>query len=114
MAMRLNPLSGRLLALAAALALAGCAGSSAGPEMTGGPTAPAFAAGTGGGASGCALPIAEYEAVIDADKQTGNLNASVYRRIVADLQPVKASCAAGQTAAANSRLVAVKARYGYR
>jgi hypothetical protein len=114
MAIRLNPFGGRLLAMATVLALAGCAGSSAVPEPASSSAAPAFGTGSGGGASGCALPIAEYEAVIDADRQTGNVNTLVYRRIIADLQPVKASCAAGQTAAANSRLAAVKSRHGYR
>ncbi|MCC7346002.1 MAG: hypothetical protein IT538_01275 [Variibacter sp.] len=52
--------------------------------------------------------------MIDADNQTGNVNASVYRRMVAELAPIKSTCAAGQTSAANARLAALKSRHGYR
>jgi hypothetical protein len=55
-----------------------------------------------------------FEAVIDSDAQTGNLNKSVYPRITGDLAPVKRTCAAGSDAEANRQLAGVKSRYGYR
>jgi hypothetical protein len=65
-------------------------------------------------ASGCGQAIAAFEAVIDSDAQTGNLNKSVYRRVTADLVAVKNSCAAGRDPEATRQLGVVKARYGYR
>jgi hypothetical protein len=38
----------------------------------------------------------------------------VYRKIVAEMETVKASCAAGHDAEAVHGLAAVKARHGYR
>lgn len=61
----------------------------------------------------CANLIAEFEAVINNDAETGNLDKSVYRRIVAELTPVKRSCAAGHDAEAGRALLSVKSRHGY-
>ena len=77
-------------------------------------TSVASAAPRGAGAAGCAERIAEFETIIESDHKTGNVAASVYRRITAELQPVKASCAAGQGATANARLSVIKSRHGYR
>jgi hypothetical protein len=67
-----------------------------------------------GGAPGCGLPIAEFERILDSDRRTGNINAGVYQRATADLEGAKAACSGGRIGEANSRLTAVKARYGYR
>ena len=94
-----------------ALALGGCAGSGAsGPALGTGGTGPADST---AGATSCGGAIANFEKVITADADTGNLNRSVYNRVVADLRPVKASCAAGQDAQARAQLAAVRSRYGY-
>ena len=67
-----------------------------------------------GGAPGCGAPIGDFQAVMDNDQKTGNVNQGVYRRVIADLEGVKAACAAGRVDEANNRLAAVKARHGYR
>jgi hypothetical protein len=105
----------KFLAAPLALMLAGCVASMETPDGSAGVTV--FGGGVNyqaGGASGCSGPIAQFQAVIDSDEKTGNVNQGVYRRIVADLDGVKAACAAGRVREADSRLVAVKARYGYR
>jgi hypothetical protein len=66
------------------------------------------------GAPGCGLPISEFERILDSDRRTGNINASVYQRATTDLEGAKAACSGGRVGEANSRLAAVKARYGYR
>jgi hypothetical protein len=62
----------------------------------------------------CGSATAEFEAVIASDVATGNLNKGVHRRIVADLNGVKATCNAGRDADASRALAATKSRYGYR
>jgi hypothetical protein len=62
----------------------------------------------------CSGDIAEFEKIAGSDAATGNLNKSVYRRIVAELGPVKTHCAAGREAEATRGLAAVKSRHGYR
>ena len=71
-------------------------------------------AGTGTAAAQCAPAIAQFEAIITSDAETGNLNKGVHRRVVAELAGVKASCSAGRDAEANHALAGVKARHGYR
>jgi hypothetical protein len=84
-------------------------GGSAGAAVFGGTVTTPVAA-----HPGCESAIAEFQAIIDSDEKTGNVNESVYRRIVADLRGVKIACGAGHTGEAARRLAAVKARYGYR
>jgi hypothetical protein len=67
---------------------------------------PAFAA--------CGSAISEFEAIVTSDASTGNLNKSVYNRVVAELGAVKAQCGAGHDAEASRALAAVKSRHGYR
>jgi len=68
----------------------------------------------GGACAACAGAIAEFETIIDSDAATSNLNKGVYRRIVAELAPVKANCAGGRDAQASSALATIKSRHGYR
>ncbi len=105
----------KLLAIALPLALGGCASYQTGDGSTGVAFGTSANYHIGGGAPGsCGPAIAEFQAVMDNDQKSGNVNQSVYRKVVADLDGVKAACAAGRTAEANNRLVAIKARYGYR
>jgi len=67
----------------------------------------------GAASAACGDAIAEFETVINNDVETGNVDKSVYRRIVAELAPVKRTCAAGHDAEASRALAAVKARHGY-
>lgn len=94
-----------------ALALGGCAGSGANVPALG--TGAAGPADSTAGATSCGGAIAHFEKVITADADTGNLNQSVFKRVVADLAPVKASCSAGKDAQARAQLASVRARYGY-
>jgi hypothetical protein len=105
----------KLLLAILALTLAGCAASMETPDGSAGVTVFGGAVNYHvGGAPGCGGAIAEFRALIDRDRSTGNLSPSVHRRAAADLEGVKAACAAGRSAEANSRLAAVKSRYGYR
>ena len=70
--------------------------------------------GVSAAAAQCAAAIAQFEAIITSDAETGNLNKGVHRRIVAELAGVKASCGAGRDAEASRALAGVKARHGYR
>lgn len=72
-----------------------------------------LAAGCSSASAACADAIAQFETIINSDVETGNLNRSVYRRIVAELGPVKAKCAAGHDAEAMRGLGPVKSRHGY-
>ena len=65
-------------------------------------------------AAPCGSSIAQFEAIINSDAETGNLNKGVHRRIVSELGSVKASCAAGRDAEASRALAALKSRHGYR
>jgi hypothetical protein len=99
---------------ALALMLAGCVTAMETPDGSAGVAVFGTSFSTPvGGPAGCAGRIADFQAVIDSDEETGNLNTPVYRRAVADLDGVKAACAAGHVGEADSRLAAVKARYGY-
>jgi hypothetical protein len=70
--------------------------------------------GCGAASAACGSAIASFEAIINSDAETGNLNKGVHRRIVAELAPVKASCAAGRDADAGRALAMIKSRHGYR
>jgi len=62
----------------------------------------------------CSSDIAEFEKIASSDAATGNLNKSVYRKIVAEMGTVKANCAASRETEAMRGLSAVKSRHGYR
>ncbi|HZQ60216.1 MAG TPA: hypothetical protein VFC24_02645 [Casimicrobiaceae bacterium] len=68
----------------------------------------------GTAAAACGGAISEFEAIVTSDANTGNLNKSVYNRIVAELGPVKQQCGAGHDAEASRGLAAIKSRHGYR
>jgi hypothetical protein len=106
-----------------ALLLAACAGDSVSNRPMATATGPSVITGLGGGGApftpvagppGCAGPISDYLRLIDSDAETGHLNPGVYNRLRTDLDPVKATCAAGREAEARNQLAALKARYGYR
>jgi hypothetical protein len=67
-----------------------------------------------GGQPECSGPIGEFFAAIDSDVETGNLDRSVYTRIVAALRTIKSTCVSGNAQDALRQLGAVKHRYGYR
>ena len=71
-------------------------------------------AGAGEANAACSGDIAEFDKITSSDASTGNLNKRVYDKIVAEMAPVKANCAAGRDAEAIRGLAAVKARHGYR
>ena len=64
--------------------------------------------------AGCAAEIAQFRAIVDGDVKTGNLAASVHRRIAAEVDRAAAPCAAGRDAEARRMIAATKSRYGYR
>ena len=62
----------------------------------------------------CGTAISEFETVLKNDQAIGHLSATAYRRILTDLEPAKADCAARRSREANGRLAAIRSRYGYR
>ena len=62
----------------------------------------------------CGAAIAEFEAIITSDMNTGNVAKRVHARVVTELAKVKAACTAGRDAEATHALAAVKSRHGYR
>jgi hypothetical protein len=71
-------------------------------------------ASAGAASAACGGAIGEFETIINSDAETGNLNKGVYRKIVSELGPVKANCAAGRDAEAIRALATIKSRRGYR
>lgn len=63
--------------------------------------------------AGCHAATAQFRRVIDSDVETGNLNRSVYNRIMPELARITQTCAAGREAPASQALSALKRRYGY-
>jgi hypothetical protein len=63
--------------------------------------------------SGCSGTVASFRAVIDSDAQTGNLNKSVYGRMLPEIERAAALCRAGHDGEGLRALQAVKSRYGY-
>lgn len=63
--------------------------------------------------SGCSAVIGRYQAVLNADLETGNVNKSVYDRIQGELAPANSACAAGRDAEARGLVAASKSRHGY-
>lgn len=94
-----------VLLLSASAFLAAC-------TQTSGPSASPPVAATAS-AGGCSGEIARFRAVIDSDNATGNVNASVYQRMAAEVDRAAAACAAGQEGAAVSAVRSTKARFGY-
>jgi hypothetical protein len=68
----------------------------------------------GPASAACSGAVSEFEAIVTNDVKTGNLNKSVYSRIVSELGSVKAQCGAGHDAEATRALAAIKSRHGYR
>jgi hypothetical protein len=65
------------------------------------------------GGSGCSGALANFQRVIDSDRDTGNVNQSVYKRMTSDLAPAKTACASGRDADSLRQLSGVKSKYGY-
>lgn len=61
----------------------------------------------------CAAVIARYKAVVGSDASTGNLEQPVYRKIVKEIAPAEAACAAGHDAQAAAMIAASAQRHGY-
>jgi hypothetical protein len=62
---------------------------------------------------GCAAVIGRYDAVLKADWESGNVAERVYAQIQKELEPVRATCAAGRDGEARAMVSANKARHGY-
>jgi hypothetical protein len=62
----------------------------------------------------CHGAISQFRQIIESDAQTGNVNKSVYNRMLPELARIKQSCDAGHGGSAVSALSALKHRYGYR
>lgn len=113
---RLLPLSASVLAL---LALASCNSTPAPQAVATAPqaqravspiTPQGFRLPEGAGCSGA---IARYRAVVANDRETGNVNESVYKQIEGEISGASAACAAGRDGEAMSLVAASKSRHGY-
>lgn len=62
----------------------------------------------------CRAAIADFEAIMNSDLETGNVAKRVHARVMTELAPVKTQCSAGRDAEATRALAAVKSRHGYR
>lgn len=113
-----------MLAIAVALALAGCnttqpravappaepAPASAYRDAPAGVTPSGFTLPAGGGCEG---DIARWAAIQENDLKTGHVAKSVYDRIQGEIAEARAACAAGQGARASALVRASRARHGY-
>ncbi|HEV2574179.1 MAG TPA: hypothetical protein VGU72_20770 [Beijerinckiaceae bacterium] len=63
--------------------------------------------------SGCAGEVARWQAIQDNDRQTGNVNQSVYNQIKADIDKASAACQAGRDGEARAIVRASRTRHGY-
>lgn len=63
--------------------------------------------------AGCSGAIARYRAVVANDRDTGNVNDSVYKQIEGEISGASAACAAGRDGEAMSLIAASKSRHGY-
>ena len=103
----------RTLPALAALLLAAC-------TQTGSPPAPQASLGSAAvapapaGGAGCAGEIGRFRAVIDDDRRTGNIAASVHGRLSGEVDRAASACSAGRDAEALRQLASAKGRYGYR
>ena len=101
----------------AAIALGGCnqtSGSSApvaavAPRAPAPPNWPKLPEG-----AACTNDLNHYQAVLDADVGTGNVNRSVYDQIETDLGRAADACAAGHDGEARAIIRSTKLRHGYR
>jgi hypothetical protein len=84
------------------------------PPATRGPAASAVSASNLPPGAACTSEFNEYQAVLRADVETGNVNKSVFDQIQRELTGANAACAAGRDAEARSLIQASKARHGYR
>jgi hypothetical protein len=107
---RLLKVSGPV-AVASGLLLAGCNQTSSPATMA--PVAQAGAAAPMPGGTGCASQIGRFRTVIENENRVGQVNASVYKQVVAEVSRAEVACSAGKDAEAQRMLAATKARHGY-
>jgi hypothetical protein len=62
----------------------------------------------------CTKELNHYQALLDTDVGTGNLNRSVYNEIEIDMSRAANACAAGKDAEARAIMHATKIKHGYR
>ena len=105
------------LVIGAALLLAGC---NATPPTASAPTPDSYGTShvtvngfTLPDGAGCSGAVARYQAVMDNDYTTGNVNQTVYKTIVGEIDHARAACAAGRDGEATSLIAASKSRHGY-
>jgi hypothetical protein len=101
--------------IAAAVLLSGCNDTSR-PVAAAAPPPPVAAgpsfAGLPPGAP-CSQAIGAYQAVIQHDQDTGNVNQSVYSQIEGEISRAAAACSSGRDGEARSLIAASKERHGY-
>jgi hypothetical protein len=97
----------------AVLALAGCNQTSAPAPSASVAAAAPTTTGLPEGAR-CTGEIGRYSSVMENDRQSGQVNASVYERVRVELDQATSACAAGRDAEAVRMVAATKSRYGYR
>ena len=63
--------------------------------------------------SACTARLDHYQAVVNADHRTGNVNESVYAEIERELSRAAEACAAGRAGEALSLIHQSEVRHGY-
>lgn len=106
----------RLIALASlsTLPLAACNESIPAPQAAATPSTVTPASFRMPEGSGCKGEVDRFRAVMDNDQQMGQVNASVYKKVSAEIDQASAACAAGKDGQAVAMINASKARHGYR
>jgi hypothetical protein len=104
-----------LLAAALGLGLAACQTAASPPapapeQAAAGVTPSTFRMPTG---SGCAGEVDRFQAVMDNDLATGHTTRSVHSRVSAEIGRARASCSAGNDAAAVAQIRATRTKFGY-
>ena len=61
----------------------------------------------------CAKELRHFQAVLDGDVSTGNVNRSVYDQIGVELVPAADACAAGKGGESLSMIHTAKVKHGY-
>jgi len=116
--MLMNP--SRLVAVAMTLALAGCVQGtpSPRPQPAAAPQAYASERYTPQGftlpaGAGCRGDVSRFRAIMGNDYSTGNVNLSVYKQIVNEIDQADQVCTSGDSARASAMVRATKSKFGY-